>query len=48
MSAEDASLLTIGQYPTTVSVNDLQRVISLMFASSAIPTQPSVRAMIFR
>ena len=47
MSVEDASLLTIGQYPTTVSVNDLQRVISLMFAFSAIPTQPSVRAMIF-
>ena len=43
----DASLLTIGQYPTTVSVNDLQRVISLMFAFSAIPTQPSVKAMIF-
>ena len=48
MSVEDASLLTIGQYPTTVSVNDLQRVISLMFAFSAIPTQPSVKAMIFR
>jgi len=47
MSVEDASLLTIGQYPTTVSVNDLQRVISLMFAFSAIPTQPSVKAMIF-
>ena len=27
MSVQDASLLTIGQYPTTVSVNDLQRVI---------------------
>jgi NitT/TauT family transport system substrate-binding protein len=47
MSVEDASLLTIGQYPTTVSVNDLQRVISLMFAFNAIPTQPSVKAMIF-
>ena len=47
MSVEDASLLTIGQYPTTVSVNDLQRVISLMFAFSAIPTQPSVKAMLF-
>jgi NitT/TauT family transport system substrate-binding protein len=48
MSVEDASLLTIGQYPTTVSVNDLQRVISLMFSFNAIPTQPSVKAMIFR
>jgi NitT/TauT family transport system substrate-binding protein len=47
MSVEDASLLTIGQYPTTVSVNDLQRVISLMFSFNAIPRQPSVKAMIF-
>jgi len=47
MSVQDASLLTIGQYPTTVSVNDLQRVISLMFSFNAIPSQPSVKAMIF-
>ena len=47
MSVQDASLLTIGQYPTTVSVNDLQRVISLMFFFNAIPVQPSVKAMIF-
>jgi len=47
MSVQDASLLTIGQYPTSVSVNDLQRVISLMFAFNAIPSQPSVKAMIF-
>jgi NitT/TauT family transport system substrate-binding protein len=47
MSVADASLLTIGQYPTTVSVNDLQRVISLMFFFSAIPAQPSVKTMIF-
>jgi NitT/TauT family transport system substrate-binding protein len=47
MSVQDASLLTIGQYPTTVSVNDLQRVISLMFSFNAIPAQPSVKAMIF-
>jgi NitT/TauT family transport system substrate-binding protein len=47
MSVQDASLLTIGQYPTTVSVNDLQRVISLMFFFNAIPAQPSVKAMIF-
>jgi len=48
MSVQDASLLTIGQYPTTVSVNDLQRVIQLMFFFNAIPSQPSVKAMIFR
>jgi NitT/TauT family transport system substrate-binding protein len=47
MSVQDASLLTIGQYPTTVSVNDLQRVIRLMFFFNAIPVQPSVKAMIF-
>jgi NitT/TauT family transport system substrate-binding protein len=47
MSVQDASLLTIGQYPTTVSVNDLQRVIQLMFFFNAIPAQPSVKAMIF-
>ena len=47
MSVQDASLLTIGQYPTTVSVNDLQRVIQLMFFFNAIPSQPSVKAMIF-
>jgi len=47
MSVQDASLLTIGQYPTTVSVNNLQRVISLMFFFNAIPVQPSVKAMIF-
>lgn len=47
MSVQDASLLTIGQYPSTVSPSDLQRVISLMFFFNAIPTQPSVRAMIF-
>jgi NitT/TauT family transport system substrate-binding protein len=47
MSVQDASLLTIGQYPTTLSVNDLQRVISLMFSFNAIPAQPSVKAMLF-
>jgi hypothetical protein len=30
-----------------VSVNNLQRVISLMFAFNAIPSQPSVKDMIF-
>jgi hypothetical protein len=29
-------------------VNDLQRVISLMFSFNAIPAQPSVKAMLFR
>jgi NitT/TauT family transport system substrate-binding protein len=47
MSVQDASLLTLGQYPTTVSASNLQRVISLMFLFNAIPAQPSVKAMIF-
>jgi NitT/TauT family transport system substrate-binding protein len=47
MSVQDASLLTIGQYPSTVSASDLQRVIALMFFFNAIPGQPSVKAMIF-
>jgi NitT/TauT family transport system substrate-binding protein len=47
MSVEDASLLTIGQYPSTVSANNLQRVINLMFLFNTIPDQPSVRAMTF-
>lgn len=47
MSVQDASLLTIGQYPSTVSASDLQRVIALMFFFNAIPSQPSVKAMIF-
>jgi hypothetical protein len=31
-----------------VGTNDLQRVIQLMFFFNAIPSQPNVRAMIFR
>jgi len=52
MSVQDASLLTIGQYPTTVNSIDLQRVISLMFFFNAIPSvndnQLQVQSMIFR
>ncbi len=47
MSVQDASLFTTGQYPSTVSASDLQRVIALMFFFNAIPSQPSVTAMIF-
>jgi NitT/TauT family transport system substrate-binding protein len=50
MSVEDASLLTIGQYPTTVSAPALQRVVSLMFLLNSIPSvggnQLSVQSMI--
>lgn len=51
MSVQDASLLTIGQYPTTVNASDLQRVVSLMFSLSVIPgiqgNQLQVQGMIF-
>jgi hypothetical protein len=47
MSVQDASLLIIGRYPTTVSASDLQRVISLMLFFNAISNQLSVKAMLF-
>lgn len=47
LSMQNASLVTLGQYPTTVSASDLQRVVSLMFTFSAIPTPLSVQSMIF-
>jgi len=52
MSVQDASLLTIGQYPTTLNTNALQRVVSIMFFLNAIPAingnQLSVQSMVFR
>ena len=51
MSVADASLLTIGQFPTTVSASNLQRVVSIMFELGAIPNisgnQLQVQRMIF-
>ena len=51
MSVQDASLLTIGQFPTAVNASDLQRVVSLMFFFNAIPSingnQLQVQGMIF-
>jgi NitT/TauT family transport system substrate-binding protein len=51
MSVQDASLLTIGQFPTTVNASDLQRVISLMFTLGVIPSiqsnQLQVQSMVF-
>jgi NitT/TauT family transport system substrate-binding protein len=51
MSVADASLLTIGQFPTTVNANNLQRVVGLMFGFNAIPSiggnQLQVQTMIF-
>jgi NitT/TauT family transport system substrate-binding protein len=51
LSAEEASLVTLGQYPTSMSAGDLQRVVSLMFFFNVIPSingeQLSVQNMIF-
>jgi NitT/TauT family transport system substrate-binding protein len=51
MSVQDASLLTIGQYPTTLNASALQRVVGLMFLYNSIPSvggnQLSVQRMIF-
>jgi NitT/TauT family transport system substrate-binding protein len=51
MSVQDASLLTIGQYPTTLNANALQRVISIMFLFGAIPAingnQLQAQSMVF-
>ena len=51
MSVQDASLLTIGQFPTTVNASDLQRVVSLMFTLGVIPSiqsnQLQVQSMVF-
>jgi|SRR5215813_5920490 len=47
VSVQDASLLTIGQYPTTINTSDLQRVADLMATFNAIPAQIQVQSMIF-
>jgi NitT/TauT family transport system substrate-binding protein len=51
MSVQDASLITIGQFPTTVNASNLQRVVGLMFSFNAIPgiqgNQLQVQSMTF-
>ena len=51
MSVADASLVTLGVYPTSMNASDLQRVVSLMFFFNAIPgvggNQLSVQSMVF-
>jgi NitT/TauT family transport system substrate-binding protein len=48
MSAEDASLVTIGQYPTFLSVGQVQRVADLMYGTGMISTAISVRDLLLR
>ncbi len=52
MSAADASLVTLGTYPTSMNASDLQRIVSQMFFLNAITSvggnQLSVQSMVFR
>jgi NitT/TauT family transport system substrate-binding protein len=52
LSVESASLVTLGQYPTSMNASDLQRIVGLMFFFGAINSvqgsQLPVKNMIFR
>ena len=48
MSSREASLVTIGQYPTFLSVGQVQRVADLMYGTGMINTTLSVRNMLLR
>jgi NitT/TauT family transport system substrate-binding protein len=46
MTTQDAALLTLGQYPTFLSVGQVQRVADLMYESGMIATRLAVRRLI--
>jgi hypothetical protein len=46
MSSREASLVTIGQYPTFLSVGQVQRVADLMYGTGMINTTLSVKNML--
>jgi NitT/TauT family transport system substrate-binding protein len=48
MSGRDASLVTIGQYPTFLSVGQVQRVADLMYGTGMISTTISVKNLLLR
>jgi hypothetical protein len=48
MSAREASLVTIGQYPTVLSVGQVQRVADLMYGTGMINTTISVKDLLLR
>jgi NitT/TauT family transport system substrate-binding protein len=48
MSARQAALVTIGQYPAFLSVGQIQRVADLMTGTGMITTTISVRSLVFR
>ena len=48
MSSREASLVTIGQYPTFLSVGQVQRVADLMYGTGMITNTISVKNLLFR
>jgi NitT/TauT family transport system substrate-binding protein len=47
MSAQDAALVTLGQYPSFLNAGQVQRVADLMFDSGMTPNELQVRGLIF-
>lgn len=48
MSAREAALVTIGQYPTFLSIGQVQRVADLMYGTGMITTTISVKNLVFQ
>jgi NitT/TauT family transport system substrate-binding protein len=48
MSAQEAALVTIGQYPTFLSVGQVQRVADLMYGTGMIRTTIPVKSLVLR
>jgi NitT/TauT family transport system substrate-binding protein len=48
MSSREAALVTIGQYPTFLSVGQVQRVADLMYGTGMITNTISVGKLVFR
>ena len=48
MTAQQADLVTVGQYPTFLSVGQVQRVADLMYGTGMITNTIAVRPMLFR
>ncbi|HLH59891.1 MAG TPA: ABC transporter substrate-binding protein, partial [Streptosporangiaceae bacterium] len=48
LSAEEAAIVNLGQYPTSIDGTHLQRVASLMFTGHLISRQFSVTPLLFR
>ncbi len=48
LSAEEAAIVNLGQYPTSIDTTHLQRVASLMFTGHLVNRQFSVKPLVFR